>query len=145
MESDPPLELLLRRRWFTERSTIGTLDCEAWSCFTLEDKSRSGPKVPGATAIPRGRYRVRITPSPRFGRLMPILEDVPNFTGIRIHSGNRAEDTEGCILVGLQRKPDWVAQSRSAFDALFRRLQIAEREKRPIWISITEDPEDTEA
>lgn len=142
-----PLELMLRRRWFTALSTIGTLACDAWSCFTLEDRTRNPDeaKVMHQTAIPRGRYRVLLTPSPRFGRVLPILEKVPNFTGIRIHPGNTATDTSGCILVGLRRHENRISQSRSAFDELFKRLIVAASHGREIWISITEDPEDTEA
>jgi hypothetical protein len=71
----------------------------------LEDVVRDlGPdgsgKVYGRTAIPAGRYRVDITYSPKFQKMMLGVEDVPFFTGIRIHSGNDADDTLGCILVG---------------------------------------------
>ena len=61
---------------------------------TLEDKDRylefDGDKVFGDTAIPRGRYRVTLSPSQRFGRVMPEIHDVPDFTGVRIHGGNYA-------------------------------------------------------
>ena len=61
---------------------------------TLEDKDRylefDGDKVDGDTAIPRGRYRVTLSPSQRFGRVMPEIHDVPDFTGVRIHGGNYA-------------------------------------------------------
>ena len=57
-------------------------------------------KIPGVTAIPEGRYRLYLTNSPRFGRLLPLVADVPQFTGIRIHRGLSQEHTEGCILIG---------------------------------------------
>jgi len=56
---------------------------------------------------------------------MPLLLDVPDFEGIRIHSGNTEADTEGCILVGFSRSPDFVGSSKSAFDALFARISDA--------------------
>ena len=51
-------------------------------------------------AIPDGFYRVRMTYSPRFQEVLPILDGVIGRTGIRIHAGNTIEHTEGCILVG---------------------------------------------
>lgn len=82
-------------------------------CRTLEDVVRKVPgqpvsawKVPGQTAIPSGRYRVEVTYSPKFKRWLPVLHDVPGFTGIRIHAGNTAKDTEGCILVGVNATVD---------------------------------------
>ena len=82
--------------------TIGQLFInERFICNTLEDGIREF-KVAGETAIPYGRYKVEVTYSPKFKRMLPLLLDVPNFKGIRIHSGNTTKDTSGCILVG-----DW--------------------------------------
>jgi len=79
------------RHTFTERSTIGSLYLNGkFECYTLEDVVRVGEKVPGATAIPEGIYPVQITFSNRFKRDLPLLLNVPNFDGIRIHTGNYA-------------------------------------------------------
>ncbi len=89
-------------------------------CWTLEDQERE-EKVYGKTAIPTGTYKVTITYSNRFKRELPLLIDVPNFAGIRIHPGNTAADTEGCILVG--DAPDYdgrfLGQSRVAFNRVY--------------------------
>jgi hypothetical protein len=129
----PILELVSIRTWFTEITTISELFIEsARECFVLEDKERlNAPKIFGVTAIPRGRYPILLTESPRFTKLLGVrtilpLIDLPpssGFSGVRIHPGNKAADTEGCLLPGRTRAPDFVGESRAAFDALFGKLQ----------------------
>lgn len=100
--------------------TIGRMTVDSgWSCWTCEDAVRpDGIKVYGETAIPAGRYNVDITWSPRFQRDLPLLLNVQGFVGIRIHPGNTARDTEGCILVGKVREAKGVGRSRDAFAEL---------------------------
>lgn len=128
------MEATLTRKWLTDRSTIGVLTFGVagvgGNWYALEDKVREIPgkpvedwKVKGATAIPMGRYRVVISPSNRFKRLMPELLFVPGFTGIRIHSGNTEADTEGCLLLGTSRGPDRVNDSRVAFGQFLEQLK----------------------
>ena len=106
--------------------TIGELRVDGvFECWTLEDTVRAGPKVDGETAIPAGTYKLTITASPRFKRYLPLVNDVPGFTGIRIHPGNTAADTHGCLLVGDTRLPGSIGQSRAAFDRLFKKLETA--------------------
>lgn len=113
--------------------TIGSLSVDGeWECWTCEDAVREVPgqgvwqwKVPGKTAIPRGTYDVTITTSARFGRDLPLLIGVPGFDGIRIHPGNTAADTEGCLLPGADRLGKSVGRSRVAFDALFTKIREA--------------------
>lgn len=125
------------RHTFTGRSTIGSLYIDKkFECYTLEDVVRTGPKVRGQTAIPEGTYEVQITFSPRFKRDLPLLLNVPNFEGVRIHSGNRAEETEGCILVGGAVLPDEVRGSRAAFDGLYVKLLAAWFCKEPMDITV---------
>lgn len=106
--------------------TVGRLYVEdQYLCFTLEDKERE-VKIAGETAIPKGTYKVIIDYSNRFKRDLPRLLDVPNFTGVRIHSGNSSKDTEGCILLGLNwAGGDWVANSKDAFNIFFDKLKTA--------------------
>lgn len=125
------LNLVLVREIITKKSTIGVLyygEEKKPECYTLEDHDRlsaGGEKIAGETAIPKGRYRLSITHSPRFNTRLPLVEDVPGFSGVRIHPGNTAEDTEGCILVGEERGQDAVLRSRSAFKKLFKKLDEA--------------------
>ena len=126
-------------------ATLGVLFLDhQFRCFTLEDKVRERPglpvaqwKVPGETAIPSGHYRVIITPSVRFHRPLPLVVDVPGFTGIRIHPGNVVADTSGCILVGKDRGDGRLMQSRVAFEDLFAALEAATGE---MWITIENPP-----
>jgi hypothetical protein len=117
--------ITVKRLYKTENSTIGELLIDGvFECFTLEDKERP-VKIKSETAIPKGTYRVIINESNRFKRLLPLLIDVPNFEGVRIHSGNSNHDTEGCILVGQTRNKNYIGQSRKAFDKLFKKMQAA--------------------
>ena len=117
--------ITIKRLYKTETSTIGELLVDGiWECFTLEDTERA-IKIKGETAIPKGTYRIIINESNRFKRLLPLLIDVPNFEGVRIHSGNSNHDTEGCILVGQTRNKNYIGQSRKAFDKLFKKMQAA--------------------
>lgn len=76
--------------------------------YSVEDYDRihaGEVKIKARTAIPAGRYVVAMTWSPKYGRMVPEVQHVPGFVGIRIHAGNDNSDTEGCILPGLQRDP----------------------------------------
>jgi hypothetical protein len=73
-------------------------------------------------AIPAGTYKLGVTFSQRFQRMLPILHDVPGFDGVRIHTGNTDADTEGCILVGIVTEAESITYSRAAFNALYPKL-----------------------
>ena len=132
------MNLKLIRKWFSDVSTGGELLVDGiFECWTLEDVVRQGPKIHGKTAIPEGTYDVIITPSVRFKRNMPLVCAVPGFEGVRIHSGNTSEDTEGCILVGQTRGEDCIGRSRLAFDLLFAKMCVALASKMKITLTIT--------
>jgi hypothetical protein len=139
----PTLELLLKRRWLSPTTTIGELSIDGvFQCFILEDHYRppGEAKIFGETAIPCGRYEIQITNSKRFSELagkpvdLPLLIGVPNYSGVRIHTGNKAIDTKGCLLPGRVRGVDEVRESRPAFVDLFSKLAGAPGR---IWITIT--------
>ena len=136
------MELRVERHWYSRKSTIGQLYVDGvYECFTLEDVVRpAGVKIPGATAIPAGRYKVILDFSTRFQRNMLHVLDVPNFTGIRIHCGNDAADTEGCLLVGQNRLTDEVTQSRDAYDVFFPKVESALSQGQEVWITYEDAP-----
>jgi hypothetical protein len=117
------MKLELVRQEFTDVSTIGELliDGEHF-CFTLEDPVRD-EKIYGMTAIPYSTYEVVVTYSPHFHKYMPLLKNVENYDGVRIHAGNTAEDTEGCILVGFSKSRDFIGGSMKAFNALMQKIK----------------------
>lgn len=126
------MNLNLVRKWKTTESTIGELSIDGiFECYILEPA--------GQKAILEGTYPVVITYSPRFRRQLPLLEGVPGRSGIRIHPGNTAADTDGCPLPGQTRGADWVGRSRAAFDLLFAKLKTAQLGKSDISITITSD------
>lgn len=128
------MKLQLIRNRSSNQSTIGRLLIDGeFQCWTLEDVVRPA-KIAGKTAIPAGTYKVIITESNRFKRRLPLLVDVPEFAGIRIHPGNCAADTEGCILVGTSVSQDWIGGSRNAFNELFAILDKAGSEPMEITI-----------
>lgn len=134
------MELHLVRSDVTPTLTIGRLAIDGvWECWTLEDPIREGPKIPGESAIPAGRYEVVITRSLRFQRMLPLLLKVPHFEGVRIHAGNTAADTEGCILVGQSRAMNSIVQSALALGELQRKIAGAQARGDRVWIAI-EDP-----
>lgn len=125
------------RNQLTSVSTIGSMYVNGmWECYTLEDVVRKGPKVPGQTAIPEGTYGVRVTFSNRFKRDLPLLDNVPGFEGVRIHSGNSDVDTEGCLLVGRAKSIDRIYNSRDAFDTLYSKILAAWMNHEPIEITV---------
>ena len=119
------MQITVKRLYKTDTSTIGELLIDGvFECFTLEDIERP-VKIKAETAIPKGTYKVIINQSNRFKRLMPLLLNVPNFEGVRIHAGNTNHDTEGCILVGQTRNKNYIGQSRKAYEKLFKKMQAA--------------------
>lgn len=121
------MKLLLERIYKAPTYTIGKLYIDGnLFCDVLEDVVRpEGVKVYGETAIPFGTYKVKLTMSNRFKKVMPILLDVPMFEGIRIHAGNTEADTSGCILVGENTIKGKVINSTATFKRLMEHLKGA--------------------
>ena len=115
--------MTLERMIFTGESTIGELSFDGiFSCYVLEDTCRDH-KIDGKTAIPPGRYEVIRNHSERFNRTLPLLLDVPNYFGVRIHPGNTAKDTFGCLLPGLRKDINTVYDSVKAFEIVDKEIE----------------------
>lgn len=142
------MEILVRRRIKTQLSTLSSLSINGdYECCTIEDKDRGlkstmalltikALKIFGETAIPTGRYRVIISYSPHFKKYLPEILNVPGYAGIRIHAGNTAADTEGCLIVGTEYKSDSVINSRMTLGNLMMKLESVEKTEE-IWITIS--------
>ena len=129
------MKIDLHRKYKKEGYTIGKLSINGKSiCDTLEDTDREltsdmseeeikKRKVFGKTAIPVGEYKVVMTYSNRFKKQMPLLLDVKGFSGIRIHSGNTAEDTEGCILCGKNSEKGKVLNSKVFTELVYQHIR----------------------
>ena len=130
------MHLRVIREPSTVAATMGILLIDGvFTCWTLEDVVRE-VKIPGETAIPAGRYAVRLSLSQRFQKLLPEILAVPGFTGIRIHAGNTQADTHGCVLVGRIRAYDRVEESKLALMHVMEQLRRATTAGDPITITI---------
>ena len=123
----------LVRESFTKKATEGKLFVNGeFECYTLEDTDRNledgGEKIYGETAIPKDKYNLAISMSNRFKKLLIEIQNVDNFTGVRIHTGNSSEDTDGCVLVGSSNNKtddDWISNSRIAYGKLHSKVEEA--------------------
>ena len=132
------MNLRVIREPSTVAATMGLLLIDGvFTCWTLEDVVRE-VKIPGETAIPAGRYDVRLSLSQRFQKVLPEVLAVPGFTGIRIHAGNTQADTHGCVLVGRVRVYDRVEESKLALMNVMEHLRRATTAGDPITLTIEE-------
>jgi hypothetical protein len=141
------MELVLTRKFPTKNSCIGELtENGVHRCWILEDVDRGldynmpleeikALKVYGQTAIPTGRYEIVITFSNRFKKPLPLLLNVPGYAGVRVHSGNRASDSDGCLLTGTEYGVDEVLNSRAAFVPLASAIELAIQQEK-VFITI---------
>ncbi|MDD6153145.1 MAG: DUF5675 family protein [Elusimicrobia bacterium] len=132
------MKITINRIFKGAEYTIGRLALDGkYFCDTLEDRVRTnGEKVQGQTAIPAGNYEVILNWSPRFKRVLPMVLDVPGFSGVRIHAGNCAADTEGCVLVGFNQVKGRLVASRPTLEQLMKKLLAAVKAGGKIWLEI---------
>jgi hypothetical protein len=132
------MNIRLERAPSSEHSTISKVYVDGqFECYILEDVVRA-IKIYGQTAIPVGVYPIVITYSNHFGRDLPLLVGVGGYEGVRIHPGNTAKDTEGCLLPGTTCGVDEVGNSRVAFEALYAKIQTAIAIGEPVTLTVEE-------
>lgn len=149
------MELTLKRTDFTDTSTIGELSVNGeFECFILEDTDRglkdtmilneiNSLKKHGITAIPYGSYKIVVTKSERFSAMkgkpvyLPILLNVKGYEGVRIHTGNKPEDTEGCLLPARKKGKNVVMESTPAFTQLNDKINNALKQGENVILTIT--------
>lgn len=129
------MKITLKRKYHADSYTIGDLFIDGtFFCNTIEDRIRQLPqvcpntpkgmnctckeKIYAETAIPSGTYKVTMSYSPKFKRVLPLLHNVPHFIGILIHSGTDENSSAGCIIVGMNKVKGKVVDSRKTSDAL---------------------------
>lgn len=139
------MKIKLIRKYFKDTYTIGKLYIDGvYFSDVIEDADRGlydsmgtgevlATKKYCETAIPYGTYKVKITYSPKYKKMMPLLLNVNGFEGIRIHSGNTAKDSCGCLIVGRNTKVGMVTESRATYNRLFALM----KDEKDITIEIT--------
>lgn len=164
------MEIEVIRRWLGPTRSIGAASVDgAHEMFTCEDRTRlhckwcneqvwlntpncsvkktghewvAEPKVPKETAIPLGRYELKMEPSVKYGgKLMPRLQNVPGFVGILMHPGNDENDTEGCIVVGVTRDLVRILNSRLAFEKLLLKINAALARGEQVFVTVKLAPD----
>lgn len=147
------MEILLERVVRADNYTEGKLSFDGEPiCDTIEDRDRDEnqngvfdgdeAKVYGETAIPNGRYRVTLDHSPKFsprygGKRIPFVHDVPGFQGVRIHTGNTAADSLGCIIVGVRAGAGVVASSKDTFlNKVLPPMEAADERGEGMWLTV---------
>ncbi len=133
------MRLIMQRLNEDHSATIGTLivpveddndDTERKEYWTCEDAGRE-VKVAGKTRIDAGLYQIRLRTEggmvkrydERYApwhKGMLHLQNVPRFQYIYLHIGNRAEDSEGCILTGMGRSGMTILKSRIAYTEIYQ-------------------------
>jgi len=130
------MELKLHRIFHNNKYTIGKLFLDGiLFCDTIEDVERD-IKIQNETAIPKGRYQVIVNQSTRFKRLLPLLLNVPQFDGIRIHNGKDQDSSSGCIIVGQNKVKGRVINSTHYMNKLTDLLYTEQQKAIKSYIEI---------
>lgn len=126
------MKLYIERRYKKTAYIIGRLYLNGnYVADTLEP-----PVIKVGGCIPEGTYRVKMYPSGKFKKMLPIIDGVPYRSGILIHAGNTVEDTKGCILVGKNTQKGKVLLSERTLNPIIRNIIKSEMSGEPVVITI---------
>lgn len=130
------MKIEVKRDVRNEKFTLGKMYIDGeFFCYTLEDPVRqAGVKIYGDTAIPALSYEVVMSFSEKFRKPLPLLLDVPGFSGVRMHGGNTVKDTLGCVLVANNRDTGRGVIWGSASEALKQKISSAVNKERVVII-----------
>ena len=127
------VRLVLVRKWFTSKETIGILYLEDITlCYILE-LQEGGQK---GQAIPYGKYPIKYSYWAKRAANFPHIYNVPERSSILIHTGNDRDDTRGCLLPGYQATENAILNSKDAYEDLngFLKTFVG---KYPVYIEVT--------
>lgn len=142
------LHYVLERKWRKPEYTIGRLYVNGeYLCNTVEDTDRglhsnmaaaqiAKIKVPNKTAIPTGSYQLQVSESPKFKRQLVEVMNVPGFSSIRIHRGNTADSTSGCLIPGENTIRGGVTNSTKYELQITAAVTKAIENKEAVWLTI---------
>lgn len=142
------MEITLDRAWKKDGYTISRLFINGERiCEALEDADRGLKqsmsldeikklKIYGKTAIPSGRYKVVMSYSPKFKKVLPEVLDIVGYSNVRIHAGNTAKDTLGCILPGLNVRKGAVLYSTKWTNVIISEISSAIKRGEEVWLNI---------
>lgn len=142
------MEIKVIRKEFSDDRVVGELFLnDKFFGYTIEDTDRDlyetdsisklkKVKVAKKTAIPYGRYRVILSYSTKLKRYLPLILDVPNWIGIRLHAGASPSYSSGCVCVGLERKGKDLYKIKAAEQALVKALDLVNKTE-AMYITIT--------
>lgn len=142
------MEITLDRAWKKDGYTISRLFINGERvCEALEDTDRGLKqsmsldeikklKIYGKTAIPSGRYKVVMSYSPKFKKVLPEVLDIVGYSNVRIHAGNTAKDTCGCVLPGLNVRKGAVLYSTKWTNVIISEISSAIKRGEEVWLNI---------
>ena len=146
------MQITLKRQVQVGDATIGKLTVDnGFSCYTLEDIFRP-TKVAGETRIPAGTYAVKLRmvlsgKTQAYRKKYPWfswhleLQGVPNYQNVYIHIGNKAADTEGCILLGTSwdGKSAFIGGSGVAYEPFYKVARAALESGEEVVIDVQDE------